>query len=529
MPGLRLYAMKLEVDLVIVGSGFGGSILALIAQRLGRRVALIEKGQHPRFAIGESTTPLANLLLEELGERYDLPCLRSLSRWGTWQAEHPEIAGGLKRGFSFYHHSAGVPFDDSAMHSRQLLVAASPNNAVADTHWYRPAVDHFLIEQACAMGATLIDRADAAVPDFFGNGVTLCGTREGEEWSVRAGFMVDATGPRGYLHRALHLEENKFPGLPNTVALFNHFTGVTPWSEVDPTPGLPPFPPDEAALHHVFDGGWIWVLRFNNGVMSAGVVLQRSLARKLGVAAADPVAWQRVLKRFPSVAAAFVEASPVGPFRYQEPVAFRSGRAVGQGWALLPSAAGFIDPLLSTGFPLTLMGIARIGKILEQKGGLREERFEHSWRQYEERTFEELDRAARLIAALQHNLHDFELFRSLMELYFVAAVFSEVSRRLGHQDGRETFLLGGWPPFAIPCEELLSKATGPLTGEARTKWLKRTAQLIFAFDAAGLSDAERRHWHGVVLEDLYKAQAKLGATLEQLDAMLRRCGLLSEA
>ena len=34
---------------------------------------LIERGRHPRFAIGESSTPLANLLLEELADRYDLP------------------------------------------------------------------------------------------------------------------------------------------------------------------------------------------------------------------------------------------------------------------------------------------------------------------------------------------------------------------------------------------------------------------------------------------------------------------------
>ena len=37
----------------------------------------------------------------------------------------------------------------------------------------------------------------------------------------------------------------------------------------------------------------------------------------------------------------------------------------GGSWALLPSAAGVIDPLLSTGFPLTLLGIQRLLKVLE--------------------------------------------------------------------------------------------------------------------------------------------------------------------
>ena len=38
----------------------------------------------------------------------------------------------------------------------------------------------------------------------------------------------------------------------------------------------------------------------------------------------------------------------------------------GPGWALLPSAAGVIDPLLSTGFPLTLLGILRLVDLLER-------------------------------------------------------------------------------------------------------------------------------------------------------------------
>jgi FADH2 O2-dependent halogenase len=67
--------VKLPVDLAVVGSGFGGALTALVARRLGLSVALLERGTHPRFAIGESTSPLANLLLEEIARRYDLPKL----------------------------------------------------------------------------------------------------------------------------------------------------------------------------------------------------------------------------------------------------------------------------------------------------------------------------------------------------------------------------------------------------------------------------------------------------------------------
>ena len=62
--------MEYRADIVIIGAGFGGSLMAMVAKRLGRSVILIERGTHPRFAIGESTTPLANLLLQQLAEDY---------------------------------------------------------------------------------------------------------------------------------------------------------------------------------------------------------------------------------------------------------------------------------------------------------------------------------------------------------------------------------------------------------------------------------------------------------------------------
>ena len=137
--------MKGSFDVAVVGSGFAGSLLALICRRLGRSVVLVERGAHPRFAIGESSSPLANLLLEELCDRYELSRIRPLSAWGSWQRRYPRIACGLKRGFTFYGHDLGRPFSVKPDRSDQLLVAASPSDEVADTHWYRSDFDAFHI------------------------------------------------------------------------------------------------------------------------------------------------------------------------------------------------------------------------------------------------------------------------------------------------------------------------------------------------------------------------------------------------
>ena len=150
--------MKTDYDLAIVGSGFGGSVLAMVARRLGLSVVLLERASHPRFAIGESTSPLMNLLIEQLALRYDLPRLLPLTTYGAWQCAYPHLVCGLKRGFTYFQQTAGQSYRALPDRSNQLMVAASPKDAVADTHWLRADVDQFLMQEAVALGADYLDR-----------------------------------------------------------------------------------------------------------------------------------------------------------------------------------------------------------------------------------------------------------------------------------------------------------------------------------------------------------------------------------
>ena len=196
-------SMKRAYDIAVVGSGFAGSLLAMIARRLGHSVVLIEKGTHPRVVIGESSTPLANLLFEELCVRYDLPMLKPLAKWGSWQRTHPEIACGLKRGFTFHHHVLdGAPSFDPERRD-QLLVAASPHDEIADMHWYRADFDHFLMQEAQRLGVDYFDRVTLRSYEDEAGEIRLRGERDGAGMEFHARFVVDATGPRGFLHRAL--------------------------------------------------------------------------------------------------------------------------------------------------------------------------------------------------------------------------------------------------------------------------------------------------------------------------------------
>ena len=231
-------SIRIDTDVAIIGSGFGGSLTALALRARGQRVALIERGRHPRFAIGESSTPLANLLIEELAARYDLPQVRPFCKWGSWQRLRPDVACGLKRGFTFLFHQPGQEFADTDEHQRQLLVAASPHDAIADTHWYRPQFDQALAGEAQRAGAEYLDMTRLECLSHHGDSSILDGEREGRPVRVSARFVIDASGPRGFLHRALHLDETPLRWLPPTQGLYTHFEGVERWDRLYPSVGV---------------------------------------------------------------------------------------------------------------------------------------------------------------------------------------------------------------------------------------------------------------------------------------------------
>ncbi len=507
--------MNIRADLAIVGSGFAGSLLAMIARQLGRSVLLLERQRHPRFAIGESSTPLANLLLEELAQRYDLIELLPFTKWGPWQRQRAEVRCGLKRGFTFYHHERAQPWIPRSDRTNELLVAASPHDEIADTHWYRADFDQAFARFAVQHGAELLDNTtlDSFQTNAAGEAVVE-GRTSSNRVTVRAKFLVDASGPRGFLARALALPETPLPWMPATQTLYTHFTGVRRWDDLHPSSDRPPYPPDDAALHHVFAGGWIWVLRFAHGVTSAGVAATDSLASDLRLADGAE-GWRRLLARFPSIAEQFADATPCHPFCHQPRASYRAGRVVGPNWALLPSAAGFVDPLLSTGFPLTLLGVERLARSLAEDWN--SARWSSGLDAYAARTLEELDRTADLIGALYRRLGDFKEFVPTALLYFAAASYTETARRLGRTSLADGFLLGKHPDFA----PALARCVG--APAAHPDDLSRAIELV---NIAGLGKAGRRNWYPALAEDLLEAKDKLGVDVDpaEIKAMLQRAG-----
>ncbi len=503
-----------EFDLAIVGSGFGGSLMAMIGHRLGYRVVLIERGRHPRFAIGESASPLAGILIEQLADRYDLPRVRPLSAFGTWQRTYPDVVCGLKRGFTYFRHEHRTPYQLDANRSNQLLVAASPNEQLADTHWLRSDVDYFLVREAIALGVEYVDQVQLDSFAAHDDRCVLTGTRHGASLSFRTALVIDASGPNGFIARSLDIRNRGFGGYPPTQALFSHFTKV---ARCEAMPGYaasphglrsgnaPPYAMDDAALHHVFDGGWMWVLRFGNGVTSAGIAVTDDLAGELRLSDGAP-AWQRFLARYPSIAAQFADAQPTREFTWMPRVSWRAERATGPGWVMLPSAAAFIDPLFSTGIPLTLLGIERLARTLEGSLGPFDDDADI--------TFAEAEHTARFIAGCYASFPRFEQFAAYSMFYFAAASFAEMARRLGVHSEHARMLGADRIPFAREVERLSPQIRG-----YDATYAAEVARAIDPLNIAGLCDAAKQNWYPVDLQDTVRGAAKLGVTEEQAGAL----------
>jgi FADH2 O2-dependent halogenase len=515
-------------DVAVFGSGFGGSLTAMIARRLGYSVLLLERKKHPRFAIGESSTPLANLILDELVTKYDLPRIKPLTKWGSWQRTYPDLPCGLKRGFTFFHHAIDQERSRSAerqkaLRTDELLVAASPRDEIADTHWYREDFDAFLVKEAQEVGVVYADETEISNFTETDKYLQFDVARGGTTDRYRAKFVVDATGPRGLIHQKLEVSEYLFPGHLVTQGLYSHFAGVRRprHEQAERVSDGRPYPPEDAAVHHVFDGGWIWVLRFNNGVTSSGVAVTAEKGAELQLRDKQS-AWEKLLSQLPEVEEQFSSARAVQPFTFIPRLSFMSERPSGNRWAMLPSSAGFIDPLLSTGFPLTLLGIERLARIMEQ--GIEASSRPAQLAKYSVQTKEELLITARLVRALYANMGNFKAFKAISLLYFAAASYSETARRLNKPELASAFLLLDRPEFAKVCESLLQRANTVKAGAESDLLIADILEAIGPFDVAGLGKSTTRSWYPVVAEDLLSSAAKVGVTRFEVDEMLSKSG-----
>jgi len=414
-------------DIVIAGAGFAGSLMAMVLNSMGLKVCLIEKGQHPRFAVGESSTPVADMILRQLSQQYDFPWLKDFSRYGSWQQAHPEIVCGIKRGFSYFKHHPGEEFTTDSNHINELFVAAISDDMQSDTNWLRADFDSFLISKVKEAGISYFDLTEISSAER--NGTWTFHINGSESADITASFFIDATGSGVLLDRILKVKSSSRNFLTNSFAVFSHFNEVPRWMKVLQESGIPtsdfPYDPDNSALYQILDEAWLWMLRFNDDRTSLGFALNDKNCTFDDLPAKQ--IWNCLRDKYPTVNKLLKDislSSEPGSINKSDRLQRRTERCFGPGWAALPHTAGFIDPLFSSGIAHSLSGIQKIASILQHYWGKNDELY-HNLEQYEQGVFEELKFIDQLVAGSYQTMDRFELFNAWSMLYFTATISYE--------------------------------------------------------------------------------------------------------
>lgn len=417
-----------KYDVIVIGSGFGGSLIATILAKQGMTVAVVDSGIHPRFAIGESSTPAGNLILGDLAARYQLPELAPLTHFGSWRKTYPDLLCGCKRGFSYFWHGDDGGFRASDKHHHELLVAANLNREVADTQWYRPQVDQFFANNSRKHGVDLLEETKIqSIEHPAMHHWVIRAESQRTSLTLEAPFLIDASGKAGVLLRKLNLADLSSQLETKSSAVYGHFIEVPPFEQLLKVAGARlsdyPFPVDDSAIHHLFHDGWSFQLRFDNGLTSFGSIWVTDDRKPHGRISDNPLLHNRPSLR------QLLGKSPLAEFPGRLYSIDRMQRlwesAAGTDWAALPFTTGFIDALHSTGIAHNLSGIERLAEVLLTRSG---EGRDAALNHYSQQVVREIQLIDLLVAGCYLGLADFRMFTTWSMLYFAAATSFEKAR-----------------------------------------------------------------------------------------------------
>lgn len=320
-------------EVLIIGAGPSGAVAAALLRQQGRDVLIVEKEQFPRFSIGESLLPQSMQYIEQAG------MLQAVVEAGFQ----------FKNGASFVRGDQTTAFDFREKFSQGWGTTYQIQRA----HF-----DHVLAKEAEKQGAevrychtvTSIDLSNPVEPQVHVK------NDKGEPYTVKARFVLDASGFGRVLPRLLDLETPSH--FPVRGAVFTHIADGINTPEFDRNK-------IRITVHPKHCNVWYWTIPFSGGRCSLGVVADQAFLDQYP--GTDMARLQAMVAEEPSLQRILQNAQWDTPARKITGYAANVKSLWGNGYALLGNAGEFLDPVFSSGVTIAVKSASLAAAVLKRQ------------------------------------------------------------------------------------------------------------------------------------------------------------------
>jgi len=312
-------------DIAIIGGGPAGSTAGTLLAKQGWNVVLLEKDKFPRFKIGESLLPGS---------------LRTFERMGVKEK--------IDRADVIVKHGGKIISACGTRSNRFLFCDAFRCRYPTAYQVERSMFDQLLLDHAANTGCQVWQGTQVTDAAFDQDGVTV----RTIDRTIRARFLIDCSGRNSLVGSHFKLRQN-YPHL-RKFSLFAHFEGVDREAGIDGT------------LTQMIRGKdrWIWIIPITSKKTSIGVVLDAQTFRRMKL---EPeAAFNQILQENPKVREKMSQARRITDVHATGDFSFRNQRFVGEHWVLAGDAAGFIDPVWSSGVFIAVLSGEKAADMLDR-------------------------------------------------------------------------------------------------------------------------------------------------------------------
>jgi flavin-dependent dehydrogenase len=311
---------RCQFDVIIIGGGPAGSVLASLLAQGGHRAMVLERDIHPRDHVGESLTPSTNFIFKRIGFLEKMEDAGFVHKPGAaWTAPRSPVG-------KFVSISLGEFPPPGAFQCYTYNVE-------------RDVFDALLLRHAHESGAKVLQGVSVQKVLFSGDRAVGVRARAADGWErdLRSRFVIDASGRSCILATQLGLKvrDSAF----NQLGMYSWFKGVE---------AGPPGTEGMLFLHFLgLEKGWAWQIPLRNGIWSVGIVTDRADFKKAGTSHDDFFADMVLRNR--SFQHHMRNARRVRPWWTEGDYTYSITKLVGKGWLLIGDALRFVDPIFSTG------------------------------------------------------------------------------------------------------------------------------------------------------------------------------------